>query len=82
MENKELSRIRELLEFLVKKEISKELEDLSKKEKDIYFLTGEVGQVEIRKRLKVSADTVSNTWKKLEEKGLLKRAGKSYEKVI
>ena len=62
--------------------ISEGLSSLSEKEREIYDLTGKVGQVNIRKKLKVSADTVSNTWKKLEEMGLLEKDGKSYKKVI
>ena len=78
----DIKKIREMMEFLVKQEISKELNKLTLKEKGIYNLTGDIGQREIRKKLKVSADTVSNTWKKLEKKGLLKKEGKGYGKVV
>jgi len=83
MENKEeLKRIKELLEFLVKREISKEISNLSTDEHKVYNLTGNKGQVEMARSTGFSAGKVSKIWVKLEFLGLITKEGKSYRKVI
>jgi len=78
----DIKRIRELLEFLAKREVSKDLESLDKKEKEIYELTGVLGQTQIKDKLNVAPNTISDTWKKLENQGILRKKGKGYEKVF
>ena len=82
MDNEELIKIKELLEALVKKGIYKDLKDLPPKEKEIYELTGKIGQNEIIKKMKMSSKTISKIWKDMEEKGLLKKEGTQYKKII
>jgi len=82
MDNKELIKIRMLLELLVKNKISKNLKSLSSKEKEIYDLTGKIGQNEIIKKVKMSSKTISKIWQKLEKEGILIKDGKGYRKVI
>lgn len=83
MESEEdIAKIREMMEFLIKREISKEVDGLSSSEKKIYDLTGEVGQTAMVSSLKVSSKTVSKVWKKLEAMGILVKVGKEYRKVI
>ena len=82
MTNKDIRKIREMLEFLVKDKISNKIKDISSNEKRILELTGVKGQTEIVKLLKVAPNTVSNVWKKLEEQGILVKEGKGYKKVI
>ena len=84
MENEDIKRIRELMEFLVKKEVKSMLLALTSQEKEIYELTGSLGQTQIKDKLKVAPNTVTNTWKKLEDMGLLEKTGKTsgYKKVI
>ena len=82
MDNGELIKIKELLEVLVKKEIYRDLKNLSSKEKEIYELTGKIGQNEIIKKMKMSSKTISKIWKDMEEKGLLKKEGSKYKKIV
>jgi len=83
MANEEdIKRIRELLEFLARREVSKELQGLDKKEREIYDLTGILRQTQIKDKLKVAPNTISDTWKKLENQGILRKKGKGYEKVF
>ncbi len=78
----EIKKIRHLLEFLVKQKIIEKIDKLNKIERKIYKLTGEKGQTEMVKSLKVAPNTISNLWKKLEFEGLLIKEGKGYAKVI
>jgi len=55
MDNKELIKIKELLEVLVKKEIYRDLKKLSSKEKEIYKLTGKISQNEMIKKMNLLA---------------------------
>ncbi len=81
MENKELVRIRELLEFLSKQKIISILDKLNKDEKQVYVLTGKKREL-IQTKTKFAAGKISKIWQKLEESGLIIKKGKSYEKLI
>lgn len=81
MTNEDIKKIREMLEFLVKQKIESRISKLSTVEKKIYEATGEKGQTEIVKSLKVAPNTVSNLWKKLENEGILIKKGKVYQKA-
>jgi len=77
-----IGKIREMIQFLVKDKISNKLKELNAIERKIYELTGEKGQTEIVRILKTAPNTISNTWKKLEIKGILIKEGTKYRKVI
>lgn len=79
---KDIKRIREILEFLVKKELSKEIGKLNHTERKIYDLTGKMGHTEMFKSLKIAPNTVSKIWQKLENEGLLIKEGQKYKKVV
>ena len=51
-------------------------------EKQVYELTGRVCQNEIITKLNMSSKTISKIWQNLEKKGLLKKEGKVYKKII
>lgn len=82
MSEEDITKIREMMEFLVKQKIAERIEILSPVESKIYDLTGVKGQTEIVKALKVSSVTISNLWKKLEAEGILIKDGKGYRKVV
>ena len=75
-------KIREMLEFLVKQRILDKVNNLNLSEKKIYELTGDKGQTNIAKLLKVAPNTISHLWKKLEKEGILIKDGKGYRKVV
>ncbi|MGA2525698.1 MAG: hypothetical protein ABSF79_03660 [Smithellaceae bacterium] len=80
--DQDIKKIREMMEFLVKQNISESIKELSSQERKIYDLTGIKGQREISKEVKTSASTIINLWKKLESEGILIKEGKGYRKVI
>ncbi len=82
MSEEDITKIREMMEFLVKQNVSERIEKLSSIEKEIYDMTGVKGQTEIVKILKTGSHTVSNLWKKLEAEGILIKDGKGYRKVV
>ena len=81
---KRLNRIEQLLELLTKTQLApvlqKELSD--PRMAQLYDLTGSHGQREIRKELSMSANTISDAWKRWEQLGLLVREGQEYRRVI
>ena len=79
---KDIKKIREMMEFLVKQKISEKLKKLSETERKIYDLTGEKNHAEMFKTLKVAPNTVSKVWQKLESGGLLIKEGTKYRKVV
>lgn len=79
MTNEDIKKIREMMEFLFKREISKE--KLSSDEKKIYDLTGEKRDF-IQKKTGFAAGKISKIWIGLEKRGLLIKEGKSYRKVV
>lgn len=79
-----LRRIEEWMMLSVKVQLSpiaeRELSD--SKMKELYAMTGDVSTQEIQKKLKLAAKTISDTWKRWEQLGLLIRDGKRYRKVL
>jgi DNA-binding MarR family transcriptional regulator len=49
---------------------------------ELYKLTGTHGQREIKKKLSMSANTISDAWKRWERLGLIVREGHEYKKVF
>lgn len=82
MTNNDIKRIREIMEFLLKKEISKELQHLSKKEKRVYDLIGSKKQLEIAQDMGISTGGISGILQKLEEKGVLVKEGAQYKRLV
>ena len=76
MTTEDIKRIREMMEFLVKQELAKKINQLNEIERKIYELTGKIGHTEMFKSLKVAPNTVSKVWQKLESEGLLVKEGK------
>lgn len=84
-ELKALKRIEDLLEVMVKYQLSPMLKQaLSTPQlRRLYELTG--GALPIKRLVKetgISAGAISRTWQKWEEIGLLKKDGKRYRRVI
>ena len=48
----------------------------------LYALTGSATQREIKKKLRVSANTISDAWNRWERMGLIVRDGTQYRKVL
>jgi len=82
MTNNDIKRIREIMEFLLKKEISKEIQHLSKKEKRVYDLIGSKKQSEIAQDIGISTGGISGILQKLEEKGVLVKEGAQYKRLV
>lgn len=80
--SEDIKKIRELLEFLVKQKIIKQLKSLSEKEKKVYELTGNKGQSEVAKLTGISAGKISSLWQKWEKEGILIKKGKKYKKLV
>ncbi len=80
--DEDIGKIKDMMEFLVKREIAKEIDELTSIEKKIYGLTGDKSQTAIVSSLKVAPNTVSNLWKRLESMGILVKVGKGYRKVV
>jgi DNA-binding MarR family transcriptional regulator len=49
---------------------------------ELYKLTGTYGQREIKKKMNMSANTISEAWKRWERQGLIIKEGKEYRKVF
>lgn len=83
-ELKTLKRIEELLEVMVKHQLSPVLKQaLSTTElRRLYELTGTVPVGRLVKETGMSAGAISRAWQKWEGIGLLKKDGKRYRKVI
>jgi Fic family protein len=80
-----IRRTNELLTVLAKSTMApvlrEELRDQQRKE--LYRLTGgSLSVTEISKKLKLSVGTISNTWQRWEELGLLAKAGKRYRRLL
>jgi uncharacterized protein YerC len=80
----QLRRIEDLLKTLVKIQ----LRDIVKSEldqsdmKNLYVLTGSYTIRDIEKKTGLSKATISRTWQKWEQFGLLIKDGKTYRKVL
>lgn len=81
---KKLNRIEQLLVLVTKAQLApvlqKEFSD--PRTRELYELTGTYGQREIKKKLNMSANTISDAWKRWEQLGLLTREGQEYRKVL
>ena len=49
---------------------------------ELYKLTGTYGQREIKKKMNMSANTISEAWKRWERQGLIIKEGKEYRKLF
>lgn len=78
----DIKKIRELLEFLVKQNISEKINKLDTDEKKVYDLTGEKGQIEMAIITGFAAGKISKIWQKLESKGFLIKEGSKHRKVV
>jgi len=78
---KDIKRIRELLEFLVKQKIVEKIKKLPVDDKKVYELTGKKRDF-IQGKTGFAAGKISRIWIELEEKGVLIKKGKFYKKVI
>lgn len=79
-----LSRIEQLILLLTKTHLTPVLEKefADPRMAQLYELTGSHGQREIKKKLNMSANTISDAWKRWEQLGLLVRDGQEYRRVI
>lgn len=79
-----LQRIERSVSILVRAELGpvleKELSD--KRMADLWKLTGKATQRDVKKRLNMSANTISATWQRWERLGLLVRDGKEYRRAF
>lgn len=78
----DIKRIREIMEFMLKREVDKEIGKLPKDEKRVYDLTDGRNQGEMTRSTGFSAGKVSLIWQRLGEKGVLSKDGQKYKKVI
>ncbi len=80
----ELKKINLLLSSLLKTQIQpileKELSDETRRK--IYDLTGDTTVKEIAKKTGVAVGTVSMTWNRWEQLGIIHKNGKSYQKIL
>jgi len=81
---KKLNRIEQLLVLLAKAHLASMLREefVDARMAQLYELTGTHGQRETKKRLNMSANTISEAWQRWEQMGLLTRDGKEYRRVI
>jgi len=79
-----LSRLEASLEILIKAQLApvEKAEIGNEKMAALYELTGSATQPEIKKKLRMSANTISDTWKRWERLGLLVKDGNRYRKVL
>ena len=81
---KHLNRIEQLLVLMTKAQLASvfQKEFADPRMLQLYELTGTHGQREIKKRLNMSANTISDAWKRWEQIGLLTRERQEYRKVL
>lgn len=81
---KKLNRIEQLLVLVTKAQMTPVLqkEFTDPRMLQLYELTGTHGQREIKKKLNMSANTISDAWKRWEQLGLLTKEGQEYRKVL
>ena len=81
---KSLSRIEQLLVLLTKTQLAPLLQQefADPRMAQPYELTGSRGQREIKKKLNLSANTISDAWKRWEQMGLLVKEGQEYRRVL
>jgi Fic family protein len=83
-ELKVLKRIEALLEVIAKQQLRQVIaENLTTPQmRTLYDLTGTESVQSLVKKTGLSAGTISRTWQKWEEGGLLKKDGKRYRKAV
>ena len=81
---KKLGHLEQLLVLLTRTQLEPVLqkEFADPRMQNLYELTGTRGQREIKKELNMSANTISDAWKRWEQMGLLVREGQEYRRVI
>lgn len=79
---KDIKKIREMLEFLVKQKISNQLKSLDKEEKKLYDLTGIENVKKLVEITGFSAGKISGLWREWEQQGIIIKEGKFYRKVV
>lgn len=79
-----LRRLERSLAILVRTQLGPVLERelTDKRMADLWELTGNATQRDVKKRLNMSANTISATWQRWERLGLLVRDGKEYRKAF
>ncbi len=80
----DLVQISHVLECLPRIETYRELDAEFKqnpKLQKLFDLTGRATRTEIQKRLHLSPNIIAKTWESWQERGLVKKVGKSYQKV-
>jgi hypothetical protein len=79
-----LHRLEASLEILIKTQLAPvaEVEFAKEKMTALYEQTGHAPVPEIKKKLRISANTISDTWKRWERLGLLAKDGNRYRKVL
>ena len=83
-ETTEIARVRELLEALLRIETYRELEvdfKRSPKLRKLFELTGRATRGEIQKQVRLGSNVIAETWASWQRRGLLRKRGKSYEKL-
>ena len=83
-ETTEIARVRELLEALLRIETYRELEvdfKRSPKLRKLFELTGRATRAEIQKQVRLGSNVIAETWASWQRRGLLRKRGKSYEKL-
>jgi len=79
-----MAQLRDLLEALLRIEAHRELElDFKRNPKlrQLFDLTGRASRAEIQKEIHLSTDVMAETWASWHQRGLVRKVGKSYEKV-
>ena len=81
---KVLRRIEQWVAMLAKAQLSPILKaELSDpRMAPLYKVTGTLGQREIKKKLNMSANTISGAWQRWEQQGLLIKEGNEYRKAF
>ncbi len=81
---RKLDRIEQLLVLVTKAQLASLLKEefSDPRMARLYQLTGSHGQREIKKELNMSANTISEAWKRWETLGLLVKDGKEYRRVL
>lgn len=79
-----LQRLERLLAILVRAQLGPVLERelTDKRMVDLWRLTGNATQRDVKRRLNMSANTISATWQRWERLGLLVKDGKEYRRAF
>ena len=83
-EKTEIAGVRDLLEALLRIETYRELEPefkRSPKLRKLFELTWQATRAEIQKQVRLGTNVIAETWSSWQRRGLLRKRGKSYEKL-